>query len=98
MLLETVVSNTAVFEWIAQHLQIIGWPALCIFVYKLSGYVKGVTDQAAKTVNQIDKMATNCFPTMQSSLLKQDDLLHSMDASLKTMVENTNKPIRKKKS
>jgi hypothetical protein len=97
-----MVNNLQMIEWVTQHLQLIGWPALCIAAWKVSGYVKTVTDQATKTVGQIDKMATNCFPTMQTSLQNQDGLLHSMDESLKQMVVNTTiltaKTSRKKKA
>jgi hypothetical protein len=72
------------FEWAYAHLGLIGWPALA--------------EQATKTVGQIDKMATNCFPTMEASLKTQDGLLHSMDASLRTIAERTPEQARTAKA
>lgn len=81
------VNNPSPLVWCIEHLSAVGWPAIVFIAWKVSGYFKGLTDQANKTVAQVDKMATNCFPTMQASLLKQDDLLHSMDGSLKILAD-----------
>ena len=79
------------FEYFTQHIQAIAWPAIFIVIWRVSKYVERFSNQATKTVGQIDKMSENCFPTMQASLQKQDDLLHSMDASLKTIAENSHR-------
>ena len=77
------------FEFITQHLQVIGWPALCFFAWKVSKYFERITTQASKTIGQIDTMATNHFPHMEESLKRQDEFLHSVDTSLKTLVQRT---------
>ena len=77
------------FEWFSQHIQTVAWPAIFIVIWRVSKYVERISTQAGKTIGQIDTMATNCFPTMQASLQKQDDFLHSMDVSLKTVAENS---------
>jgi hypothetical protein len=82
------------FEWVYQHGMLIGWPTICYFAWRVSKWVSETSAIAIRTVGQIDKMATNCFPTMQESLQTQDGLLHSMDESLKTMV--TRMPARRK--
>ena len=76
------------FEWASQHLQTLGWPVLCFFAWRVSKYFEHVSAQAIKTINQIDIMATNHFPHMETSLQTQDGLLHSMDASLKQIATN----------
>jgi hypothetical protein len=59
----------------------------------VSKYFERTTAQASKTITQIDSMATNHFPHMEASLRNQDGLMHSMDASLKTLVERTPKQL-----
>lgn len=77
------------FEYVSTHLQVIGWPALVYFAWMVSKYFERITAQASKTITQIDSMATNHFPHMEASLMKQDGLLHSVDQSLKTLVDRT---------
>lgn len=80
-------SNLEAFEWLYSHLGLIGWPTLCVGVWKVSKWVNEVHQQFTKTVDQVDKMSTNCLPTISISMQKQDTLLESMDGSLKTLVE-----------
>jgi len=82
-------NNLPPLEWAFQHMAVIGWPTLIIFAWKVSKYFERVTSTATRTVEQIDKMATNCFPTMQASLQNQDTLLHGMSTSLKEIAQNT---------
>ena len=89
LLLPTNPSNLPPMEWAFQHLQVIGWPTLLLLAWRVSKYFERVTSTATKTVQQIDKMATNCFPTMQASLQNQDNLLHSVNESLKEIAQNT---------
>jgi hypothetical protein len=74
-------------EWALTHLQLLGWPTLCYLAWKVSGYFQKALHQITKTVEQIDTMSTNHFPHMEASLARQDILLHSVDASLKTLVQ-----------
>jgi hypothetical protein len=90
-----VSSGIVTFEWAYQHLGLVGWPALIGIAWKASAWFSEITASAAKTVEQIDKMAVNCIPTIQKSLGTQDELLHSIDASLKTMVVSS-MPARRK--
>ena len=80
--LAQMVSSGSPFEWVAQHIQLVGWPALCIFAWQVARYFERITTLASKTITQIDTMATNHFPHMEASLQNQDVLLHSVDASL----------------
>jgi hypothetical protein len=72
------------FEWASQHLQIIGWPALVIFAWRVATYFERITSQASKTVGQIDMLATNHMPHMETSLI-------SMEKSLTTIAENSHR-------
>lgn len=89
MLFIDVAANVAAFNWAYDHLGLIGWPMLMGFAWKASQWFSALATQATKTVSQIDKMAVVCFPNMQESLKTQDGLLHSVDTSLKTLVERT---------
>jgi hypothetical protein len=88
-LITALNSSPTPFEWVSSHLQVVGWPVLVYLAWKVSKYFDRASKQIVKTVGQIDLMATNHFPHMESSLSTHDTLLHSMDLSLKTIVENT---------
>jgi hypothetical protein len=89
MFLPTNPNNLPPFEWAYQHVGLISWPAICYALWKVTRYIDGVTATATKTINQIDTLATNHAPHMEESLKTQDGLLHSMDASLKEIAQNT---------
>ena len=86
-----------IFEWSYAHLGLIGWPALMVFAWKASAWFTTIAEQATKTVGQIDRMATS-LPTMDASLKTQDTLLHSVDQSLKTLVERAPEQARAAKA
>lgn len=88
LLLQTP-NSLPVYEWVFQHLQLIGWPTLCLFAWKASKYFERLTTQATKTVSQIDSMATNHFPHMEASLATQDRLMESMNDNLKIIADNS---------
>lgn len=81
------LSNPTPFEYVLTHLQAVGWPAIVFIAWKFSKIVEKFVDKVTNTVSQIDTMATNHFPHMETSLANQDNLLKSMDASLTTLVE-----------
>jgi hypothetical protein len=86
-------------DYIALHIQIVGWPAICFAVWKVTRFITEIQERACTAEQHITKMATNCFPTMEASLKNQDVFLHSMDGSLKTLVERQSpaSPRRRKK-
>lgn len=86
-LIQAVASNPTPFEWASQHLHLIGWPTLIFFAWKVGKYFERGVTQITKTVTQIDQMATNHFPHMETSLLKQDGLLESMDRNIQRMAD-----------
>ena len=89
--LAQMVSSGSPFEWVAQHIQLVGWPALCIFAWQVARYFERITTLASKTITQIDLLSTNHAPHMEASLANQDRLLHSMDQNLKTIANNSHR-------
>jgi len=86
--LQTIPNNLPPYEWFFQHLQVIGWPTLCYAVWRVTRFFSLVENRVLGAEAHIEKMATNCFPTMQTSLLNQDVLLKSMDGSLKRLADD----------
>lgn len=84
----TPESNTP-WVWAIEHLSAVGWPIVCYAAWKVSQYFERLTAQASKTITQIDTLATNHMPHVEASLALQDGLMHSMDASLKTIADNS---------
>jgi hypothetical protein len=82
-------SDTTPWVWAIEHLSALGWPVIVYCAWQVSKYVDRVTKQASLTVEQINLLATNHAPHMEASLQNQDGLLHSMDASLKTIAQNS---------
>ena len=82
-------SDTSPWVWAIEHLSALGWPVIVYCAWQVSKYIDRAAKQATRTVEQVDKMATNCFPTMQASLQNQDILLHSMDKNLATIAANS---------
>lgn len=92
------------FEWCYQHLALVGYSAVVVFVWKSRGVWTDIHTTVKKTVSQIDTLATNHFPHMQKSLQNQDGLLKSVDTHLKTLVEGQasfitpRRPVRRRRS
>jgi hypothetical protein len=79
----------SMFQWCYDHMMLVAWPTIIIVVWRASKWITEITAVATKAVTQVDKMATEHFPTMCTSLQKQDELLHSMDTSLKTIAQRS---------
>jgi hypothetical protein len=82
-------SNLPPYEWVMQHIQVVGWPALCVIAWKAGNVFRKFVDKLETTTGQINTMATNHFPHMEASLGKQDGLLTDMSESLKEIASNT---------
>ena len=82
-----IFTESSPFEWFSQHIQIVGWPTLCYAVWRVTRFFTIVETRVLSAEEHITKMATNCFPTMEKSLVNQDGLMRSMDASLKTLAD-----------
>jgi hypothetical protein len=86
-----ILSPNGPFEYFTQHIQAIAWPAVFVCIWRVSKAVERVKTQAVKTIDQIDEMASNHFPHMETSLAKQDVLLTSMDVNIKTIADNSHR-------
>ena len=75
------------WEWVASHLQVIGWPAVTFIAWKVGRAFNDVTNQFTKATGQIDTMATNHFPHMEASLAKQDVYLESIDKNIARLAD-----------
>ena len=97
-MLESNPINT--FEWIWQHAQILTPTAVIYATWRIARFATVIETRVLTAEQHVTKMATNCFPTMQTSLQKQDELLQSMDGHLKTLaageISRTPKPRRKR--
>jgi hypothetical protein len=80
-----LLAEVTPFEWASTHLQILGWPAIVFFAWQVGKHFQNLTFTAAKTVAQIDLMATNHFPHMEISLAKQDIHLENIDRNIERM-------------
>lgn len=83
----SVNSFPELFQWCYDHLALVGYTGVAVFVWKTRGFWAEFSTTVKKTVSQIDTLATNHFPHMESSLKNQDELLKSVDTHLKTLVE-----------
>jgi hypothetical protein len=68
------LGNLPPYEWVTQHIQVVGWPALCIIAWKAGNVFHKFVDRLEKTTNQIDMMATNHTPHIQDGILELVDL------------------------
>src|ERR1700675_3906655 len=82
------ISNAQVFEWCYQHIGLIIWPLCIRYGWKFMALLISAKETAAKAVEQVDKMATDHFPAMRTSLATQDKALESAAQSLSTLVQN----------
>ncbi len=82
-------SDTTPWVWALEHVSAVGWPLIVYCAWRVATYFERITVQAGRTIDQINTLATNHAPHMEASLQNQDGLLHSMDQSLKTIVDNS---------
>jgi hypothetical protein len=90
-----MIELTALLAFLASYIHVIGWGALMAAAWKLSRLFTRAEMRVLKSEAAIEKMSTNCFPTMQKSLQNQDVLLHTMNESLKIIAANTTKKSKK---
>lgn len=83
------------FEWVAQHMQLVGWPTLCYAVWRVTRFFTIVETRVLSAEEHITTLATNHFPHMEESLRTQDGLMKSMDTSLKTLANGAGGTPRK---
>ena len=89
--------DISTFEYLYQHMNIIAYPGVALFLWKASQWFTETKGVVAKTVAQIDTLSTNHFPHMEKSLATQDGLLHEMNESLKNIAKTACLPSKKRK-
>jgi hypothetical protein len=58
------------FAWISDHLQLIAWPTVCVFIWKLRGVLVEYRDRFKKAETTVELLATNHLPHLQTELEK----------------------------
>lgn len=56
------------YEWILTHLQVIGWPALCIAAWKFIRFISKLEQRLLMGEERITHMATNDMPAIRGLL------------------------------
>ena len=80
-------NNLTPLEWVSQHIQLVGWPTLIYATWRVTRFFTIVETRVLSAEEHITTLATNHFPHMEASLQNQDNLLKSMDGSLKTLAD-----------
>lgn len=75
------------WDWSASHIHLLGWPTLCLLAWRVGKYFQAIASKFERTVTQIDTMATNHFPHMETSLAKQDVYLESIDKNIARLAD-----------
>jgi hypothetical protein len=96
-----MTTQPGIFEWVSNHFHMVGWGAiaaffgrLIYFTYRGGGMFLNLKERALAVEANINKMATNCWPSVQHNgelqnekLDKHTELLESMDKSLAVLVD-----------
>jgi len=84
-----ITEQLSPLEWITQHIQLVGWPTLIYATWRVTRFFTIVETRVLSAEEHITTLATNHFPHMEASLQNQDNLLKSMDGSLKTLANGS---------
>ena|SRR5882724_8668917 len=90
-----------VFEWISQHIHLLGWSTISAFAgrlfwltFKGGGLFLETRGRVLAAEKHLVKMATNCVPTIQNNteatntkLDKQTEILESIDKNIAVLVD-----------
>lgn len=88
-------------EWVSQHLQLIGWPTLIIFLWKARGYIDKfisggeLSDKrlletysiATELKIGLDTLQNNHMSHLQDSMNKNNELLSNIDRNIAILVD-----------
>ena len=73
------MQDSTPFAWAVDHIQLIGWPAVCIAVYKFARFLDQMQHRAAIVEENVNSMASNHFPHMEASLNSIDETLQRQE-------------------
>ena len=68
------------FAWLVEHLNLLGWPVVCIAVYKFARFLDQMQTRAAVVEDNINNIASNHLSHMQNSLESIDQTLKRQDS------------------
>jgi hypothetical protein len=66
-------------DWAIQHLQVLGWPVICVAVYKFARFLDRMQHRAAVVEENISNLTSNHFPHIQNSLESIDESLQRQE-------------------
>jgi hypothetical protein len=56
------------FEWVAQHLQVLGWPAITYAAYRAGRFFTKIEQRALALEEHVTKAMANDLPHIQAAL------------------------------
>jgi hypothetical protein len=88
---------TEVFNWIFNHFHLIGWSgllAVCAYAIKVMRKADDFKARVLTVESNVNKMATNCMPTIQANtqatnekLDRQTELLENINTGIAVLVD-----------
>lgn len=65
--------------WAADHISVLGWPALCIAAYKFARFLSRMEQRASVVEENVNTIASNHLSHMESSLNSIDETLQRQE-------------------
>ncbi len=78
MSIEQIYKSATPFEWVSQHIQLVGWPLVVLAAWKVRGIAAKWNNRIVAAEHHITKMATNEMPHMQRALMNIDKNIAKM--------------------
>lgn len=79
------------FAWLSDHFQLIAWPTVCVFIWKLRGVLIEYRERFKKAEATVELLSTNHIPHLQVELEKLNDGVkdgfNKMSASFDTLAD-----------
>ncbi len=79
-----VTPTIAPWEWVFQHLQLIGWPAIVLVAWKASRFISKLEDRALAVETNIQEMKSNHLVHIETSLEAIDSGIQGMRDDMRT--------------
>jgi hypothetical protein len=73
------MQDSTPFAWAVDHIQLIGWPAVCIAIYKFARFLDKIQHRAEAVEDNIGTLTENHFPHIQNSLESIDKTLQRQE-------------------
>ena len=66
-------------SWALDHLNLLGWPTVCIAAYKFARFLDKIQHRAEAVEDNVQTMSENHFPHMEASLASIDETLQRQE-------------------